>query len=69
MQETRPDPDLTPFFHKSGHKANWYAQTFGDGLLSELFQHLNPMTHQRALATEIALAEELRHEGFAVWQN
>lgn len=55
--------------HKSGHKANWYAQEFGEGLLPELFAHLNPMTHQRALATEIALAEELRQEGFAVWQN
>jgi predicted GIY-YIG superfamily endonuclease len=54
--------------HKSGHKANWYAQTYGEALLPELFQHLNPMTYQRALATEIALAEELRKEGFAVWQ-
>jgi len=27
------------------------------------------MTQQRALATEIALAEELRQEGYAVWQN
>jgi predicted GIY-YIG superfamily endonuclease len=55
--------------HKSGHKANWYAQTFGEALLPELFRHLNPMTYQRALATEIALAEELKQEGFAVWQN
>jgi hypothetical protein len=55
--------------HKSGHKANWYVETFGEGLLPEFFQHLNPMTYQRALATEIALAEELRHEGFGVWQN
>jgi predicted GIY-YIG superfamily endonuclease len=55
--------------HKSGHKANWYAQEFGESLLPDLFAHLNPMTHQRALATEIALANELREEGFAVWQN
>ena len=55
--------------HQSGHKANWYAQKFGEGLLPDLFTHLNPMTHQRALATEIALADELRQEGFAVWQN
>jgi len=38
-------------------------------LLPDLFAHLNPMTHQQALASEIALAEELREEGFAVWQN
>ena len=55
--------------HKSGHKANWYAQKYGAGLVPELFLHLNPMTHQRALATEISLAEELREEGFGVWQN
>jgi hypothetical protein len=39
------------------------------GLLLDLFSHLNPMTRQQALATEIALAEKLRREGFAVWQN
>jgi len=55
--------------HKSGRKANWYAQTYGEKLLPDLFAHLNPITRQRALATEIALAEELRQEGFAVWQN
>ncbi len=55
--------------HMSGHKANWYAQNYGEVLLPELFVHLNPMTRQRALATEIALADELRQEGFAVWQN
>jgi hypothetical protein len=37
--------------------------------MPELFQHLNPMTHQRALATEVSLADELRQEGCGVWQN
>lgn len=55
--------------HKSGHKANWYVQNYGEALLPELFEHLNPMTYQRALATEISVAQELRGEGFAVWQN
>jgi hypothetical protein len=55
--------------HKAGHKANWFAQTFGAGLMPDLFAHLNPMTYQRALATEIALAGELRIEGYGVWQN
>ena len=55
--------------HKSGHKANWYAQSHGEALMPELFRHLNPMTRQRALATEMSLAEELRKEGFGVWQN
>lgn len=55
--------------HKRGHKANWYAQTYGDALLPDLYSHLNPMTYQQALATEITLAEELRLDGFAVWQH
>lgn len=55
--------------HLSGHKANWYAQTYGQALMPELFSHLNPMTYQRALATEISLAHELRLEGFGVWQH
>jgi len=52
--------------HKSGQKANWYAQTFGEKLLPDLFAHLNPMTQQRASATEVSLAEELRQEGHGV---
>ena len=55
--------------HKAGLNANWYAQKYGEALLPDLFSHLNPMTHQRALATEIAVAEELRREGCGVWQN
>ena len=55
--------------HKAGHKANWYAHTYGDVLLPELFEHLNPMTYQRAMATEICVATDLRQEGYAVWQN
>jgi predicted GIY-YIG superfamily endonuclease len=55
--------------HKSGYKANYYARAYGEGLMHEFFHHLNPMTQQRALATEVSVAEELRREGFAVWQN
>ena len=55
--------------HKAGFKANYYAQAYGEGLMPEFFHHLNPMTQQRALATEVSLADELRREGFAVWQN
>jgi hypothetical protein len=62
-------PDERYANHKDGHKATYFAHAFGEKLVPELFAHLNPMTHQRALATEIALADELRQEGFAVWQN
>ena len=66
---TGTSPEARFANHKAGYKANYYARAYGEGLMPELFQHLNPMTQQRALATEIALAEELRQEGFAVWQN
>ncbi len=62
-------PDQRFANHKAGHKANWYAQTYGEGLIPDLFTHLNPMTYQRALATEITLADELRQDGWGVWQN
>ena len=65
--------DMTPeqrfANHKAGHKANWYAQKYGETLIPDLYTHLNPMTYQRALATEITLADELRQEGWGVWQN
>ena len=62
-------PSLIHSFTLHRSIANCYVQTFGEALLPELFQHLNPMTQQRALATEVSLAEELRKEGFGVWQN
>jgi hypothetical protein len=55
--------------HKAGHKANWCAQPTATRYSPELFQRLNPMTYQRALATEIAVAKDLRQECYAVWQN
>jgi predicted GIY-YIG superfamily endonuclease len=66
---TGTSPEARFANHKAGYKANYYARAYGEGLMPELFRHLNPMTYQRALATEIALAGELRAEGFAVWQN
>jgi hypothetical protein len=37
--------------------------------LERIAAHLNPTPHRRALTAQIALADELRREGFAVWQN
>jgi predicted GIY-YIG superfamily endonuclease len=66
---TGTSPEARLANHKAGYKANYYARVYGEELMPELFLHLNPMTYQRALATEIALANELRKEGFAVWQK
>lgn len=38
-------------------------------LLPEIYSDLNPMSYDRAQRMEEALAEELREEGYAVWQK
>ena len=55
--------------HLKGYKANKYARDFGKFLCDELFCHYNPMTRQEAEDREVALAELLRKQGHAVWQN
>ena len=55
--------------HKAGVKANYYVRKFGIGLLPELFAFLNPMPYEAAQAMEVELAEELRAQGYAVWQG
>ena len=54
--------------HCSGLKSNKYAHKFGMHLLSDLFHHLNPLPYKEAATTEKKLAEQLRANGFAVWQ-
>jgi len=34
-----------------------------------LYEYYNPMTYAQAQAREKELAEELRAQGYAVWQN
>jgi len=55
--------------HKAGVKANRFVRDFGKGLLSELFEFLNPMPYEAAQRMEVELAEELRAKGYAVWQG
>ena len=54
--------------HKRGHKGNVFVLRFGTRLLPELFAHLNPMPYEAALTMERELAEDLRQEGYGVWQ-
>ncbi len=54
--------------HRAGKKANSFVQHFGIHLVPELYQHLNPMPYEEAAAMEQKLAEQLRNQGFAVWQ-
>jgi predicted GIY-YIG superfamily endonuclease len=55
--------------HQAGHKSNKYVRKFGKQLLPSLYEYYNPMTYPRALAKEKELAEELRAQGYAVWQH
>ena len=63
------DPEVRFENHKRGYKANWYARKYGLHLLPQIYEYYNPMSYREAAAKEKQLAEELRAEGYAVWQN
>lgn len=54
--------------HKRGHKGNVFVLRFGIQLLPDLFAHLNPMPYEAALTMERELAEDLKQQGYGVWQ-
>jgi hypothetical protein len=47
-------------------KTEWRVQQYAIRLMAELYEHLNPMTCERALQTARKLAEDLRAKGFGV---
>ena len=55
--------------HKEGYKSSRYPRKYGMYLRRKLFEHLNPMTYDQAVAKEVELAKELRYRGYGVWQN
>ncbi len=55
--------------HKQGHKACRYVKAFGKRLRLDLYDGLNPMTFEEACDMEAELAEQLRRQGYAVWQH
>jgi predicted GIY-YIG superfamily endonuclease len=55
--------------HKSGKKANRYAQLYGEGVIEELCKSLENMTREAAEKREQKLAINLRNKGYAVWQG
>ena len=52
--------------HRNGYKSSRYVRKYGVRLMPELFAHLNPMPFEAAVEMEKDLAEDLRHEGYAV---
>jgi hypothetical protein len=55
--------------HKAGVKANRFVRDYGTGLLPELFACFNPMPFAAAEQMERELADDLRAQGYAVWQG
>jgi predicted GIY-YIG superfamily endonuclease len=54
--------------HQRGYRSNVYVFRYGTRLLPDLFAHFNPMPYAAALEMERDLAEDLRRQGYAVWQ-
>jgi hypothetical protein len=62
------DPDVRFDNHKAGIHANKYVTRFGLRLMTELFEHLNPMPDGDAQYMEVDLGIRLREQGCGVWQ-
>lgn len=55
--------------HLIGHKSSRYVHKYGLKLRPELYEHLNPMSFDNAVKMEKQLADELREQGYPVWQR
>ena len=53
--------------HKAGIKAASVVRRFGERLVPRLYAHLNPMSYEKAVRMEVALADSLRKRGFQVY--
>ncbi|HEY2045263.1 MAG TPA: hypothetical protein VGG93_01645 [Candidatus Udaeobacter sp.] len=52
--------------HKNGYKSAWVVRKYGVRLMSELYEHLNPMPFEAAVQMETELADDLRAAGYTV---
>ena len=55
--------------HKAGYKSSWRVEKYGVRLLPDLYEKYNPMSWEDVQPMEVELAEELRSQGYAVWQK
>lgn len=62
-------PEVRFANHLAGIKACPLVREYGLRLLPALYQSYNPMSWRDAAAKERELADLLRRQGFAVWQN
>ncbi len=63
------DPQERYAKHKKGYKANRFVRRYGRRLRPHLYERYNPMTYEKAKQAEVVLAQQLRAEGYAVWQR
>jgi len=67
VQAENPDSDpAKPCVYVAGIKFAVIVKRYGIRLLSELFEHLNPMPFEAAVQMEKDLAEDLRRAGYTV---
>ena len=62
------DPDLRFDQHKAGIMSNRFAFKYGQHLMYEVFEALNPMPYGDAQYMEVDLGIRLREQGWGVWQ-
>lgn len=53
--------------HKAGLKAARVVKKYGVRLVPKLYEHLNPMPYDKAVAMEGHLADSLRKRGYVVY--
>ena len=51
---TKHKPEVRFQQHKDGHKASKYAKKYDVRLLSELFDHLNPMSNAESVELQVS---------------
>ena len=62
-------PEIRYEQHKAGYKASRYTRLNCVALRRDLFEHLGPMTREEAIEMEVSFANQLRSQGYAVWQK
>ena len=55
--------------HQRGYKSSARVKEYAIGLLPELYERYNPMSWKDVQPMEVELANELRSQGYAVWQK
>lgn len=67
--ETAHQPACRLEQHLNGYKSSWWAKTYGQRLMPDAYQHLNPVPKDTDAAkkAEERLGRRLQRRGWAVW--